>query len=77
MTMPDPGGTRQDVPHGLYDHLVNVSLKARLDGVGDQRLAEVVVVDVTFGGSTAITIEPTPAIPAQNGHDSELESPAR
>lgn len=45
MTMSDPGGTRPEVPRGLYDHLVDVALQAKLDGVGDPRLAELAEVD--------------------------------
>ena len=45
MTMSDPGGTRPEVPLGLYDHLVDVALKAKLDGAGDPRLAELAEVD--------------------------------
>ncbi|MFG0244848.1 MAG: DUF3427 domain-containing protein [Phycisphaerales bacterium JB052] len=38
--MPDPGETPKNVPEGLYDHLVDVALKAKLEGIGDPRLAE-------------------------------------
>ncbi|MGP1273752.1 MAG: NgoFVII family restriction endonuclease, partial [Phycisphaerales bacterium] len=43
--MSDPGGTRPEVPQGLYDHLVNVALQAKLDGAGAPRLAELAEVD--------------------------------
>jgi hypothetical protein len=33
-----PRGTRPEVPWNLYDHLVDVALKAKLDGAGDPRV---------------------------------------
>ena len=43
--MPSQKGTRPKVPHGLYDHLVDVALKTKVDGIGDPRLVELTDVD--------------------------------
>lgn len=43
--MSNPLGTPSEVPRGLYDHLVDVALQARLACTGDPRLAEIADVD--------------------------------
>jgi HKD family nuclease len=53
MTMPSQRETRPKVPHGLYDHLVDVALKTKVDGIGDPRLVELADVDAE-DGHTAI-----------------------
>ena len=45
MTMSSPWGTQPELPPGLYDHLVAVALKTKLDGVGNPPLAELADVD--------------------------------
>jgi superfamily II DNA or RNA helicase/HKD family nuclease len=45
MTMPSQRGTQPKVSHGLYDHLVDVALKAKVDAIGDLRLVELADVD--------------------------------
>lgn len=49
MTMPSQRETRPKVPHGLYDHLVDVALKTKVDGIGDPRLVELADVDAEDG----------------------------
>lgn len=53
MTMPSQGETPPKLPHGLYDHLVDVALKTKVDGIGDPRLFELTDVDAE-DGHTAI-----------------------
>jgi superfamily II DNA or RNA helicase len=53
MTMPSQRETQPKVPHGLYDHLVDVALKTKVDGIGDPRLVELADVDAE-DGHTAI-----------------------
>ena len=53
MTMPSQRETRPKVPHGLYDHLVDIALKTKVDGIGDPRLVELADVDAE-DGHTAI-----------------------
>lgn len=45
MTIPRQRETRRKVPPGLYDHLVDVALKTKLEGLGDPRLVELADVD--------------------------------
>jgi hypothetical protein len=40
---------RPNVPHGLYDHLVDVALQTKVDGIGDPRLVELADVDAEDG----------------------------
>ncbi len=47
--MPSQRETRPKVPHGLYDHLVDVALKTKVDGIGDPRLVELADVDAEDG----------------------------
>jgi superfamily II DNA or RNA helicase len=49
MKMPSQSGTRPKVPHGLYDHLVDVALKTEVDAIGDPRLVKLVDVDAEDG----------------------------
>jgi len=49
MTMPSQRETRAKVPHGLYDHLVDIALKTKVDGIGDPRLVELADVDAEDG----------------------------
>jgi hypothetical protein len=49
MTMPSQRETRPKVPHGLYDHLVDIALKTKVDGIGDPRLVELADVDAEDG----------------------------
>jgi superfamily II DNA or RNA helicase len=51
--MPSQRETRPKLPHGLYDHLVDVALKTKVDGIGDPRLIELTDVDAE-DGHTAI-----------------------